>query len=79
MLPAVTEPVVLLLPPPHDGLQDGLVLEQEPITRAGGAEMVSEHVTELHLSLAVKVYVPGARPETLAVVPTVTPEAFFQT
>ena len=52
IVPAVTEPV---LPLPHVWLHDKLVAEQAPITRAAGSVIVSEHVTELQLSLAVKV------------------------
>jgi len=47
MFPAVTDP--LSLP------QVALVAEQEPITKAAGSVIVSEQVTELQLSLAVRV------------------------
>jgi len=52
IVPALTEPVLLL---PQVWLHAKLVAEQEPITKAAGSVIVSEQVTELQLSLAVKV------------------------
>ena len=74
IVPAVTEPV---LPLPQVWLHDKLVAEQAPITRTAGSVTVSVHVAELQLSLAVNVYVPGAKPVTVAVVPTTVPDEFF--
>ena len=74
IVPAVTEPV---FPLPHVWLHERLVAEHAPITRAAGSVIVSVQVAELQLSLAVSVYVPGAKPVTVAVVPTTVPDEFF--
>jgi hypothetical protein len=70
IVPAVTEPG-----PP---LQVASVSEHAPIARAAGWLMVSEQVTELQLSLAVKAYVSAGKPLILAVVPTIWLDEFVQ-